>query len=160
MQAKFFLISICLCHLCFYLGFLGFKLLNLSTILSFEFAFLSVLLIILSSYLNYKKNILIRTKEYDFEKKPLMIFIKKNKINEKILNFREINDDLKLDFKDKMRNYALFFPLMKILTYGVLVAGFLFLQNQKLLSILGFLSGISALFICILFFALRVKYES
>lgn len=157
---KFFLLLICLCHLCFYLVFLSFKLLDLSMILSFEFAFLSALLIIFISYLNYKKNILAKTKEYHFEKKPLMIFLKKMKKNQKILNFKEMNDDLKPNFKEKLQNFALFFSLMKFLAYGILVAGFLFLKNQNHLSILGYLSGISALLICVLFFTLRVKYES
>ncbi len=118
------------------------------------------LFVILSSYLNYKKNILARMKNYRFEKKPLFIFIKKVQKNLKNLNFKEMNDDLKPDFKEKMQNFALFFSLMKILAYGILIAGFLFLQNQNYLSILGYLSGVSALFVCVLFFSLSVKYES
>lgn len=161
MQGKrSFFILVCFCHLCFYLGFLGFGVLNLSIVLSFEFSFLSAFLVILSSYLNYKKNISIRARHYHFEKRPLMIFVKKIEKNQQILNLREINDDLKLSFGDKIRNFALFFPLIKFLTYGVLVAGFLFLKDQNQLSILGYLSGISALLLCVLFFILRVRYES
>ncbi len=159
-ELKFFITSICLCQLCFCGAFWAFRILNLRLFLSFEFAFFSTLLVVLSSFLNYKKNILSRAKTHTFKNKPLFIFVKKMQKNAKILNFRTLKDDLKPNFKEKMQNFALFFPLVKILSYGILVAGFLFLKSGNLLSILGYLSGISAFFVCVLFFVLSLKYES
>lgn len=153
---KGFMIIMVLIHLLSYLSFLFLNSLNFAFCLSYEIAFFSILLIIIVSYFNYKKTILTRAKKY--ETKPLMIFLKNFKNLPKIIKFKDLNDDL--IFKDKMRYFALFFALFKILAYGILVAGFLFLRYQNLLEIFGYLCGISALLICIFIFTLYIKYES
>ncbi|WP_245821565.1 hypothetical protein [Campylobacter vulpis] len=129
----------------------------MALILSYEMAFFSTLLVILSSYLHYKKNILARSLKYDF--KPKALFIKKIPKNSKIINFKHYNDDLVIKFKDKFKNFSLFFSLFKLLAYGILVGGFLFLQRQNLLFIAGYLGGISAFLMGIFAYMLCVKNE-
>lgn len=153
---KDFMIIMILVHLLSYLSFLFLNSLNFAFCLSYEMAFFSILFIIIVSYFNYKKNILARVEKYKI--KPLMIFFKKFKNLPKIIKFKDLNDDS--TFKDKMRYFALFFALFKILAYGILVAGFLFLRYQNLLEIFGYLYGISALLVCVFIFILYIRYES
>ena len=156
-KALFFIL--CVINGLFLLLFFIFKGLSFRLVLSFEVAFFSTLLIILSSYLNYKKKILVRSSNLHFEPKPLAIFIKKTPKNSKIINFKHYNDDLVIKFKDKMRNFSLFFSLFKLLAYLILVGGFLFLQRQNLLFVAGYLCGISAFLAGIFVFILCVKNE-
>lgn len=125
--------------------------------LSFQVAFWSVFLVVLSSYLHYQKSIYKQAKNLNFTPPPPLIFVKKMQKNQKIINFKVLNDDLA---QNKIRNFALFFSGLKIVSYGLLVAGFLFLNHQNLLSILGYLSGISAFLLAILSFAFCLRYES
>ncbi|MBK1972783.1 hypothetical protein JG677_01705 [Campylobacter sp. TTU-622] len=156
-KKKLFLLFI-MVHIFFYgLSFFTHSL-NQKNILSFEIAFFSSLLIIIISYFNYQKNIVKNTYKYKFDQIP-NIFIKNYKKDQKIIKFKKVNDDLKLNFKDKIQNFTLFFTLFKLLAYGILVAGFLFLNRKGIFSTFAYLGGISALLICIIIFALCVKYE-
>ncbi|MBK1971742.1 hypothetical protein [Campylobacter sp. TTU_617] len=156
-KKKLFLLFI-IVHIFFYgLSFFTYSL-NQKNILSFEIAFFSSLLIIIISYFNYQKNIVKNTYKYKFDQIP-NIFIKNYKKDQKIIKFKKVNDDLKLNFKDKIQNFTLFFTLFKLLAYGILVAGFLFLNRKGIFSTFAYLGGISALLICIIIFALCVKYE-
>ncbi|MBK1991688.1 hypothetical protein JG676_03630 [Campylobacter sp. 2018MI35] len=156
-KKKLFLLFI-IVHIFFYgLSFFTHSL-NQKNILSFEIAFFSSLLIIIISYFNYQKNIVKNTYKYKFDQIP-NIFIKNYKKDQKIIKFKKVNDDLKLNFKDKIQNFTLFFTLFKLLAYGILVAGFLFLNRKGIFSTFAYLGGISALLICIIIFALCVKYE-
>ncbi|MBS4281244.1 hypothetical protein CVU22713_02365 [Campylobacter vulpis] len=156
-QKKTLFLVLCIFNAFFLFAFFIFKGLNLALILSYEMAFFSTLLVILSSYLHYKKNILARSLKYDF--KPKALFIKKIPKNSKIINFKHYNDDLVIKFKDKFKNFSLFFSLFKLLAYGILVGGFLFLQRQNLLFIAGYLGGISAFLMGIFAYMLCVKNE-
>ncbi|MBS4240318.1 hypothetical protein [Campylobacter vulpis] len=156
-QKKTLFLVLCIFNAFFLFAFFIFKDLNLALILSYEMAFFSTLLVILSSYLHYKKNILARSLKYDF--KPKALFIKKIPKNSKIINFKHYNDDLVIKFKDKFKNFSLFFSLFKLLAYGILVGGFLFLQRQNLLFIAGYLGGISAFLMGIFAYMLCVKNE-
>lgn len=156
-KKKLFLLFI-IAHIFFY-GFLFFiHSLNQKNIISFEIAFFSSLLIIIISYFNYQKNIIKNTNKYQFYQMP-NIFIKNYKKDQKIIKFKKVNDDLDLNFKDKIKNFTLFFTLFKLLAYGILVAGFLFLNRKGIFSVFAYLGGISALLLCIIIFALCVKYE-
>jgi len=160
MQHKKALLSIfILIQVIFCLVFLSLSAFKLNIILSYEMAFLSALLVVLASYFNYKKIILKRSKFYekDFKTLPL-IFIKKKQKDTKIIHFKALKDDIA--FKDKMYIFALFFALFKMVAYGLLVAGFLFLHRQKYLDIFAYLCGISSLLVCVFIFILYLKrYE-
>lgn len=158
---KAFFIIIISVHLTFYLLFLFLDAFNLSKILSFEIAFFSILFVIFSSYLKYKKTIIIQAKKYKNELKNFpLIFLKKYQKISKNIKFTAVKDDLDLNLKDKIYFFASFFSLLKLFAYGVLVAGFLFLHRQNLLDIFAYLCGISSLLICIFVFILYIKYES
>lgn len=144
-----------LCNGVFLVGIWILARLEWEVFVSFEVAFVSVFFVVLSSYLRYQKGILRRVKNANFA--PPLICVKKMQKNQKIINFKEANDDLSLS---KMRNFALFFSGLKIASYGFLVAGFLFLHHQNLLSILGYLSGISAFLFAVLSLAFYLRYES
>ncbi|EAH6863295.1 hypothetical protein AAIL08_000403 [Campylobacter upsaliensis] len=158
-QKKALFCVLCIVNVLFLCAFFAFKGLNWALILSYEVAFFSTLLAILSSYLHYKKNILIKSSKFNYEPKPLALFIKKIPKNSKIINFKHYNDDLVIKFKDKFKNFSLFFSLFKLLAYGILVGGFLFLQRQNLLFIAGYLGGISAFLVGIFAYMLCVKNE-
>ena len=155
---KAFFCIVALTHFVFWCVFLLFVSLNLGIFLSYEFAFFSVLLIIFSSFLNYKNAILKRLKNYKFQTFKPFIFFKKYKTFPKIVKFQAIKGDLA--YKDKFFFFALFFGFFKLLAYVILVAGFLFLKHKSLLNILAFVCGISSLLICVFLFLLYVKkYE-
>lgn len=154
MQKNFFIL-VFLCNGGFLLGFYFLKQLQMNTFLSFQVAFWSIFLVVLSSYLRYQKSIFKQAK--NLSPPPPLIFVKKMQKNSNIINFKVFNDDLA---PSKIRNFALFFSGFKIASYGLLVAGFLFLDHQNLLSILGYLSGISAFLLAILSFAFYLRYES
>ncbi|MCR2038752.1 hypothetical protein [Campylobacter helveticus] len=158
-QKKTLFCILCIFNVLFLCAFFAFKGLSWALILSYEVAFFSTLLVILSSYLHYKKNILIKSFKFNYEPKPLALFIKKNSKNSKIINFKHYNDDLVIKFKDKFKNFSLFFSLFKLLAYLILVGGFLFLQRQNLLFVAGYLCGISAFLAGIFVFILCVKNE-
>ncbi|ELS3707431.1 hypothetical protein QPP40_000102 [Campylobacter upsaliensis] len=158
-QKKALFCVLCIVNVFFLCAFFAFKGLSWALILSYEVAFFSTLLVILSSYLHYKKNILIKSSKFNYEPKPLALFIKKIPKNSKIINFKHYNDDLVIKFKDKFKNFSLFFSLFKLLAYGILVGGFLFLQRQNLLFIAGYLGGISAFLAGIFIFIVCVKNE-
>ncbi|EHD3993320.1 hypothetical protein JQ964_001703, partial [Campylobacter coli] len=75
---KAFFIILCLIHVLFYCILVIFKWINLNIILSYEFAFFSILLIVFASYSNYKKFILAQVKNHqkDFIY-PSLFYIKK-----------------------------------------------------------------------------------
>ncbi|WP_246023116.1 hypothetical protein [Campylobacter estrildidarum] len=128
--------------------------------LSFEIAFFSFLIVIFSSYLNYKKIVFSKAKKYEYFQNSSIFFLKKIKKLPKNIKFRVIKDDLDFNFKDKIYFFTTFFSLLKIFAYMVLVAGFLFLHRQNLLNIFGYLCGISALLICVFIFIVYIRYES
>lgn len=152
----FFLIA-CLVQMLFFAILWLLENWQLSVFLSYEVAFFSVVLVLCCSYLHYKKNILFQAKHYRIQKPLLMIFIKKYEFLPKIIQFRKINDDL--NFNEKLRNFSLFFSFSKMFAYGILIAGFLFLQHRALLSIFGYLCGVSSLLVCVFIFILYVSYE-
>ncbi|WP_232364890.1 hypothetical protein [Campylobacter aviculae] len=157
---KAFFILVSFVHLLFLFILLILNLFKLNIFLSFEIAFFSFLFVIFSSYLNYKKIILSKAKEYkDFQNISLFL-LKKIKKLPKNIKFRIVKDDLDFNFKDKIYFFAIFFNLLKILAYVILVAGFLFLHRQNLLNIFGYLCGISTLLVCIFIFIVYVRYES
>jgi len=157
---KVFFIIFIVIHLGFWVLFYLLNFLTFKSFLSFEVANFSFLLIVFSSFLHYKKGILIQSKNYKFVKKPLMIFTHKIQNPSKIINYKVFNDDLKPKFKEKIQNFSLYFGLLKLLSYGILVAGFLALNKQNLLCIWAYIAGISALVLCVLIFAVFLKYES
>ncbi|HEB7547527.1 hypothetical protein [Campylobacter coli] len=159
---KAFFIILCLIHILFYCILVIFKWINLNIILSYEFAFFSILLIVFTSYSNYKKFILAQAKNHqkDFIY-PSLFYIKKIEKLPRIVKFISIKDDLTLNFKDRLRFFTLFFALFKLIAYGVLVAGFLFLHRQDKLDILSYICGISSLLVCVFIFMLYIRrYES
>ena len=99
-QKKALFCVLCIVNVLFLCAFFAFKGLSWALILSYEVAFFSTLLVILSSYLHYKKNILIKSSKFNYEPKPLALFIKKIPKNSKIINFKHYNDDLVIKFKD------------------------------------------------------------
>ncbi|EAH6598988.1 hypothetical protein F9A17_04335, partial [Campylobacter coli] len=113
-------------------------------------------------YSNYKKFILAQAKNHqkDFIY-PSLFYIKKIEKLPRIVKFISIKDDLSLNFKDRLRFFTLFFALFKLIAYGVLVAGFLFLHRQDKLDILSYICGISSLLVCVFIFMLYIRrYES
>ncbi|EJD9668267.1 hypothetical protein M3H34_000387, partial [Campylobacter coli] len=125
-------------------------------------AFFSILLIVFTSYSNYKKFILAQAKNHqkDFIY-PSLFYIKKIEKLPRIVKFISIKDDLSLNFKDRLRFFTLFFALFKLIAYGVLVAGCLFLHRQDKLDILSYICGISSLLVCVFIFMLYIRrYES
>lgn len=131
--------------------------LNLAFVLSYEFSFFSMLLIIILSFLSYQKNILKKTKIYKIEKKPLFLTLKKVNKNVKILNFKAINDDFKPSFKLALKNFGVFFSLAKLGAYIFLALGFLALQRHDLLDIFAFIAGISSLILGVFIFMFWMK---
>ncbi|OCX42338.1 hypothetical protein A7X81_03880 [Campylobacter ornithocola] len=122
-------------NLFFLAGVFFYKGLNLKNFISFEFGFLAQNLIILISFINYKNFIFKATKNYDFTQRPLQIFAKKQYSLPKIIKFIYINDDFKPKIKSIFKNALVFFSLFKIFAYVFLVAGFLFLEFQGIMSI-------------------------
>ncbi|KAA6227601.1 hypothetical protein [Campylobacter sp. LR286c] len=158
MQKKLaFCVIFCTLNLISLIVFWLFNSLNLSVFLSFEVGIFSFLLIIITSFLSYKRQILLRASKLNYENPPLNITLKKYKILPKIINFKAFNADLKPNFKQKIQYFSLYFSLLKILAYVILVAGFLYLHRHNLLSVLGFVSGISVLILCVFIFAFYVK---
>ncbi len=159
---KAFFNIIALMHLLSLIFFLFIDYINLSVLLSYEFAFFSILLIVFASYLSYKKVISIQAKYYEKKIKTIpLIFIKKKQNFSKNINFKLVEDDLNFNFKDKIYFFTVFFTFFKFITYMILVAGFLFLLRQGKLNILAYIIGISSLLVCIFAFTLYVKkYES
>lgn len=158
---KAFFVIIVGVHLLAYLSFLFLNAFNLSKISSFEIAFFSILFVIFSSYLKYKKSITTQAKKYKNELKSFpLIFLKKCQKISKDIKFVVIKDDLELKLKDKIYFFASFFSLLKLFAYGVLVAGFLFLHRQNLLDVFAYLCGISSLLVCVFIFILYIRYES
>lgn len=147
-----------LIHLFFLIIFLSLNHFRLSAFLSYEIAFFSVLLIVFVSYLNYKKVIIKKSKNYkeDFHFIPF-IFIKKKQNLPKIIHFKVIKDDLRLSVKEKIHFFTMFFTLFRLITYGILVAGFLFLHRQDKLDIFAYICGISSLLVCVFIFVLYMK---
>ncbi|HEA8244346.1 TPA: hypothetical protein R8Q87_000094 [Campylobacter coli] len=159
---RVFFIILCLIHIMFYCVLIILKWINLNIILSYEFAFFSILLIVFASYFNYKNFILTQAKIYqkDFIY-PSLFYIKKIEKLPRIVKFIPVKDDLTLNFKDRLRFFTLFFALFKLIAYGVLVAGFLFLHRQDRLDILSYICGISSLLVCVFIFMLYIRrYES
>ncbi|HDZ4940740.1 TPA: hypothetical protein RTF98_001163 [Campylobacter jejuni] len=159
-KALFYIFAII--HLFFWIIFLPLNHFQLNAFLSYEIAFFSVLLIVFTSYLNYKKVIIKKSKNYkeDFNFVPL-IFIKKKQNLPKIIHFKVAKDDLRLNIKEKIHFFAMFFTLFKLMAYVVLVAGFLFLHRQDKLDIFAYICGISSLLVCVFVFILYIKkYES
>ncbi|EPV5182257.1 hypothetical protein ACV6ZM_000092 [Campylobacter coli] len=159
---RVFFIILCLIHIMFYCVLIILKWINLNIILSYEFAFFSILLIVFASYFNYKNFILTQAKNYqkDFIC-PSLFYIKKIEKLPRIVKFIPVKDDLTLNFKDRLRFFTLFFALFKLIAYGVLVAGFLFLHRQDRLDILSYICGISSLLVCVFIFMLYIRrYES
>lgn len=159
---RVFFIILCLIHIMFYCVLIILKWINLNIILSYEFAFFSILLIVFASYFNYKNFILTQAKNYqkDFIY-PSLFYIKKIEKLPRIVKFIPVKDDLTLNFKDRLRFFTLFFALFKLIAYGVLVAGFLFLHHQDRLDILSYICGISSLLVCVFIFMLYIRrYES
>lgn len=122
-------------NLLFLAGVFFYKELSFKTFISFEFGFLAQNLIILISFLNYKNFIFKAAKNYNFTQRPLQIFAKKQYSLPKIIKFIHIDDDLKPKFKSIFKNALAFFSLFKIFAYVFLIAGFLFLEFQGLMSI-------------------------
>ncbi|CAM4024519.1 hypothetical protein N4T57_04715 [Campylobacter hepaticus] len=143
-------------HLFFWIIFLITNNLKLEVFLSYEIAFFSILLVVLFSYLNYKKAIRKKIEIYkkNFKNIPL-IFIKTKQIIPKKVHFKAIKEDLNM--KDKIHFFTLFFSLFKLIAYMILVAGFLFLHRQDKLNILAYICGISSLLVCIFIFLLYIK---
>lgn len=82
-KALFYIFAII--HLFFWFIFSSLNHFKLDTFLSYEIAFFSVLLIIFASYLNYKKVIIKKSKNYEKDFNFISsLFIKKNKIYQKL----------------------------------------------------------------------------
>ncbi|CDG57471.1 Probable integral membrane protein Cj0851c [Campylobacter coli 76339] len=116
----------------FYCVLIILKWINLNIILSYEFAFFSILLIVFASYFNYKNFILAQAKNYqkDFIY-PSLFYIKKIEKLPRIVKFIPVKDDLTLNFKDRLRFFTLFFALFKLIAYGVLVAGIFIFASSR-----------------------------
>lgn len=71
----------------------------------------------------------------------------------KILKFKATNDEFKPSFKGALKNFGVFFSLAKLCAYAFLALGFLTLQRQNLLDIVGFLGGVSSVLVSVLAFA-------
>lgn len=134
---------------------LFFQSLHFALFLSYEFAYFSSCLIIIFSYLTYKKNILKKVKSYKSVKIPAFISLKKINKNTKIFNFKALDEDFKISLKLALKNFTVFFSIIKLFSYILLILGFLFLQKQNLLEIFAYLWGIFALLIS--FFVLVFK---
>ncbi|MDP8315975.1 hypothetical protein RAP85_01030 [Campylobacter jejuni] len=149
-------------HLFFWIIFSSLNHFKLDTFLSYEIAFFSVLLIIFASYLNYKKVIIKKSKNYEKDFNFISsLFIKKKQNLSKIIHFKVLKDDLKPNVKEKIHFFAMFFTLFKLMAYVALVAGFLFLHRQDKLDIFAYICGISSLLVCVFIFILYIKkYES
>ncbi|MGH2268070.1 hypothetical protein [Campylobacter taeniopygiae] len=157
---KAFAVIIFLIHIIFFLSFLFLNPFNLNIFFSFEIAFFSILLVIITSYLSYKKMIYSQARKYKINQNLFLFSLKKVKSLPKNIKFTILKDDLEFNIKNKMYFFAVFFNLLKIFAYVVLVAGFLFLHRQGILHIVGYLCGISSLLICIFIFIAYVRYES
>lgn len=81
-----------------------------------------------------------------FCQKPLQVL-------PKILKFKATNDEFKASFKGALKNFGVFFSLAKLCAYAFLALGFLTLQRQNLLDIVGFLGGVSSVLVSVLAFA-------
>ncbi|MCC8277799.1 hypothetical protein LNU06_02645 [Campylobacter sp. VicNov18] len=163
MQHKKVLLNIIvIVHLFFWIIFLLTNHLEWDIVLSYEIAFFSVFLVVYTSYLNYKKVIIKKSKIYGEKFKTIpSIFIKKQTIFPKIVCFKVVQEDISLSIKDKFHFFTVFFTLFKLIAYMVLVTGFLFLHRQDSLNILAYICGISSLLICVFIFILYIKkYES
>ncbi|TEY04078.1 hypothetical protein [Campylobacter sp. US33a] len=128
--------------------------------LSYEFSFFATLLIIFTSFMTYKKNILKKSLKYNFKTKPLNIFIKKIQKDFKFVKFKEFNDDFKPSLTLALKNSLIFFSGLKLLGYGFLVLGFLILQNHQYLAIFEFIAGICIVPLAVFIFMIYLKYES
>ncbi|AJC86087.1 hypothetical protein [Campylobacter sp. RM16704] len=122
-------------NLLFLAGVFFYKEINFKIFLSFEFGFFAQNLIIFISFFNYKNFIRKASINYSFTQRPLQIFVKKQYSFPKIIKFINIDDDLKPKFKSIFKNALAFFSLFKIFAYVFLIAGFLFLEFQGLMSI-------------------------
>lgn len=77
----------------------------------------------------------------------------------KILKFKTTNDEFKPSFKGALKNFGVFFSLAKLCAYAFLALGFLALQRQNLLDIVGFLGGVSSVLVSVLAFAGLCVYK-
>lgn len=77
----------------------------------------------------------------------------------KILKFKATNDEFKPSFKGALKNFGVFFSLAKLCAYAFLALGFLALQRQNLLDIVGFLGGVSSVLASVLAFAGLCVYK-
>lgn len=77
----------------------------------------------------------------------------------KILKFKATNDEFKPSFKGALKNFGVFFSLAKLCAYAFLALGFLALQRQNLLDIVGFLGGVSSVLVSVLAFAGLCVYK-
>ncbi|EIA0022864.1 hypothetical protein K6Z03_001306, partial [Campylobacter jejuni] len=97
-------------HLFFWIIFSLLNHFKLDIFLSYEIAFFSVLLIIFASYLNYKKVIIKKSKNYEKDFNFISsLFIKKKQNLSKIIHFKVLKDDLKPNVKEKIHFFAMFF---------------------------------------------------
>ncbi len=128
---------------------------DLAMILSFEAAFFTSCLIIFSSFYTYAKNISKNSVKINFTP---TFFVKKSDKRFNFVRFYEKNADLKLKFKERLKHMSWFFGFFKLLAYVLLILCFLALQRQNLLSVVGFLLGLSIMPFCVLIFILWVRY--
>lgn len=129
----------------------AFKGLFLSVFISYELGFFASLLIILSSFLAYKKKItqLIKARQSSTNQPShtasLHIFIKKTPKLSKNIKFRPLNDDLALNLSQKTLIFTCFFAGVKLLSYALFVLLFLIIVRKNMLDIFALFSGVSSL---------------
>ncbi|WP_337212649.1 hypothetical protein [Campylobacter molothri] len=157
---KTFAMVIFLIHIIFFLSFLFLIPFKLNIFFSFEIAFFSIVLVVMTSYLSYKKMIYSQAKKYQINQNLFLFSLKKIKNLPKNIKFTIPKDDLEFSTKNKIYFFATFFNLLKIFAYVILVAGFLFLNRQGMLHIISYLCGILSLLICVFIFMIYIRYES
>ena len=127
--------------------------------LNYEIAYISFLFVMFCSYFSYKKNVLFLANNLKIEKKPLFIFLKKANKNQKIINYRIINDDFKNNFFTKIKKISWFFNVLKFFAYMIFIFSFLYLQGNFLFDIFSYLWGLVSVSIGIFFFMIFIRYE-
>jgi len=131
----------------------------LNVFLSFELGFFASFLIILSSFLAYKKKItqLAKVRQSSFKAPLLQIFIKKTPDFSKNIKFYALNDDLNLAQKTLI--FTCFFAALKLLAYALFVLFFLMILRKNMLDIFALLAGVSTLLAGIFAFAFSLRFK-
>lgn len=113
------------------------------------FIIINILSIILLNIFNVNKNII-----FSFEFAFLCSFLII------IVSFYAYKKNIsKINTKSKIKNLFPFFNIFKLISYGVLVIGFIILHDKQLLDIFAFVGGIFAMILVIFVFVLRLKND-